>query len=841
MHRAFAKIPHTTLVGLIFFLILSPLALEDGKRGAPQDPQLQPPQELMGISGTTWFPIGPAPLNFGQAPAGAQPLANGVPASGRATVIAVNPLEPDDVWLGTAAGGVWHSIQGGVDATWKPVSDQEDALAIGAIALDECAQAGCDTVYVGTGENAIRRDTYYGAGLLVGTVNAPFDVSWVAKGQGIFEFASIIDVALDPNTTAPTKRIYVALSSGTTTSSVQATVTAPVPPMGYGVYKSEDDGDNWEKLTVAGASGQLPTDLEMDPQDSDILFAGFMGRGIFKGTRDPNDDSVSWCPLNPGIAVPEGCPDPAGSGLPDPGNVTFDHVEIAIHENDSSILYATFGNCPNPLFRRCRPSIFKSSNGGATWTNPFTPQDASCNENQYCCPDSYSRYTHGLTIHPDTPNTIFVGALFLCESNDSGATLSSVGTADLHWDMHDLIFADVNDSSILYSTSDGGFARSTNGGTSWDSGNIGLQTVGVGTLSTSPLPGADEIIVGTQDNALLMWEGGSTWKRKFFGDSGSTVMDLDNKSIMFDVYNHDIIRRSTNFGTNWTSGLNNGIDRFCSDTMNISCALDNDCPQGEKCWAPTAFYPPLVQDLTAPHPLYFGTNRLYRSDDNASNWTVLSPILGGTGVFFPDIRTTNVITALAVAPSEGKRIYLGYYDGQVWRSRTQGQGPCNGNQCWEPADAGLPAAMVTGIGVHPADHQIAYVTLSGFGTGARVYRTSDGGDSWVAVSGPAPGDPNDPDSLPDIPTNVIRLEPSDPNILWLGTDRGVYKSLDEGQHWMRFSDGLPNVPVHDIAIDETRGRVFAGTHGRGVFLLTGPNVYTSEAWAEGDCKGDYMY
>ena len=139
------------------------------------------------IEGDTWFPIGPAPLDHAQSP-GCSTC--GVNASGRATVVAANPFAPDDVWLGTSNGGVWHSVEAGEANSWKPLSDQEKSLAIGALVLDQCNGNGCATVYAGTGENSVRRDTYYGEGLLVGTVNAPFDVSWALKGESLFSLAS---------------------------------------------------------------------------------------------------------------------------------------------------------------------------------------------------------------------------------------------------------------------------------------------------------------------------------------------------------------------------------------------------------------------------------------------------------------------------------------------------------------------------------------------------------------------------------------------------------------------------------------------------------------------------
>src|SRR5262249_9477077 len=132
------------------------------------------------IAGTTWFPMGPAPI-----------MGFYKESSGRAISIAVNPANGDDIWLGTAGGGLCHSTNGGVN--WQPTSDNEAPLAIGALALDGCNQAGCTTIYAGTGENGIRRDTYYGRGLLVGSVSNT-GVSWTMRGASLFSLGSINNV-----------------------------------------------------------------------------------------------------------------------------------------------------------------------------------------------------------------------------------------------------------------------------------------------------------------------------------------------------------------------------------------------------------------------------------------------------------------------------------------------------------------------------------------------------------------------------------------------------------------------------------------------------------------------
>ncbi|HKR59801.1 MAG TPA: hypothetical protein VJS64_08690, partial [Pyrinomonadaceae bacterium] len=740
------------------------------------------------INGTNWFPIGPADVSNGQTydTGGAR-----VNVSGRASAIAVNPTNPNDIWLGTAAGGVWHSTNGGVN--WLPMSDNEASLAIGALALDGCTAQGCATIYAGTGENAIRRDTYYGMGLLIGG-NSGGEIpifSWSLMGASLFKFASINRVLLDPSTSGNSKVVYVSLSSGETASATESTVTAPPPPMGYGIYKSLNRGTAWNKLTIPGTDGIRPTDLEMDPTNPQILYAGFFGKGLFKSL----DGGAKWCPLNPGFALPAGCP--TVTGLPNPSTVTFDYIEISIHRPSASspaVLYAMLGACPNPLTDNCTPFIFKSIDNGASWTQSLAGAPGGLDSGP--CPRVYSRYTHGLTIDPSNPNTIILSALRLCRSTNSGQTFTEIGTATVHPDHHDLVFPDPANLNRLYDTSDGGFAFSNNGGLTWTSGNSDLQITGFHSIASSPLTA--RVIGGSQDNGTQMWVGTRIWEHRHDGDTGFNILDLDNVMTLFDTNYYVSPNQSTNGGglSGW-SGISSGIS------------------------GPAAFYPPFVQAAAAPHSLYFGTNVLFRRANTGGSWTAVSPVLGGTATNFPDINTTNVITAIAVAPSNGNRIYIGHYDGQIFVTDSA----CTTNACWTsiggPAK-GLPSTVVTRIAVDPASADTAYATFSGFGSGAHVFKTTNRGASWTALS----------NGLPAIPANTIAIESS--LRLWLGTDDGVYKSVDGGGSWTRFGFGLPHVPVYEISIDRTRARLYAATHGRGVYVLTRPFLSNFEGWVNND-------
>jgi len=789
------------------------------------------------IEGNQWFPIGPAPGFFEYFFGG---------AAGRISAVALNEHNVNELWVGTSWGGVWHTVDLG--ATWTPISDYTVSLAIGSLAVADCDPTGCRKIFAGTGENAIRRDTMYGAGLLVGTVLPGGFVYWDVMTGSPYNFLgrSIIDIVLDESTSGDNQVIWIALSSGVTAASTHSTVTSPAyPRRGYGLYKSSNNGNTWLKLNVSGAEGYKPTDLEVDPNLSQVMYAGFLGRGIFK-TLNGGD---TWCPLNPGIPKPSGCSFyPFFSGLPNPDLTTFDHVEITIHKANPSILYASFGRCPNPFLTDCAPSIYRSTNFGHTWTKMYEGSEQPLNYTSVQtilgdvyepdCPAAYSRYTNGLSAHPTIQNTLFLAGLRLCRSIDGGATwsvadhnvLGGMWVPRLHYDHRAVVFHPTN-PAFMYDLNDGGIAISFDGGIGWHPRTGNLQTMGFQSIATSPL--TPRVIGGVQDNSGQMWTGTDAWTYlPCCGDGGFSVMDGQSINTMYLTTNsrsqgqftvipvrsqdggicfpYPTLLQPHNCGANDTYSYNNGLDLL----------------------EPRAFYPPLVKDPSFSQLLYFGTNRLYRSDDRMQTWTPISTVLSTTPA--PEILAQqDVITAIGVAPGSPSQIYIGYYSGKVFRPDHS----CIGPGCWDPADVNLPSAPITSLAVDPSNQNTVYATLGGFRPGNHVYKTTNGGDYWFpagAVPNPIPWPPFGT-TQSGVPANTIVVEPGAPNRLWLGTDRGLFKSHNWGASWYPFSTGMPlNAPIFQIAIDETRGRVFAATHGRGVFILTKPFV---DSFLRGDGHG----
>jgi hypothetical protein len=748
-----------------------------------------------------WFPIGPAGIENAQTFGfNGTNLGSRVEASGRATVIAVNPNNSQDVWLGTANGGVWHSINGAQPGmAWRPMTDAQQSLAIGAIALANCNVDRCNSIYIGTGENNIRRHTYYGTGLIKGVWSGGefprYSFSILGTSDVAFGRGSIHNLLLDGGD------ILVTVSVGRGSSASQSTVQAPPPANGYGVHRSSDDGNSWS-LVAPSPDGALPTDLVKSPAGE--FYAGFMGKGIFKLSAS----GTAWCPLHLGVTVPAGCPTPIGTGLPAANDVSnpFDHVEIEWSLANTNVAYLALGKCPSVALDSCVPLFYRTNNGGNNWT--LLVADASGTIS------TYSRYTHALRTHPTDPNTFIYGGLKLWRSTDGGASFSQVGSPSVHPDHHDIVYADSGNLDLLYSANDGGFYYSLNGGNSWISGNYDLQTAQFYSIAadTEQEAGAldtSSVIGGTQDNGTNLFSGPRVWQHVLDSDGGDTA--IQSGEIMYSSMYQVTPYRSTTGGT---------LGSFSPISFGLS--------------GPSAFYPPYLQ-----HPMektiYFATDRLYSRGVNDASWTLISPIFDTDNTIYPLIESKNVISSVAVARSNTNRIYVGQYNGSLWR--TKSEGPCDDLEadditpvCWQEIGGpnvngdNLPDAVVSSIEVHPSNPDRVYVTYSGFNLPDNdyVYTNGNGGNgAWQQFS----------DGLPNLPANVIKIDPDDANNMWLGSDQGVYKLNSSGWEAFGPNSGMPNVPVYDLAIDNFRGRVYAGTFGRGAFMLTNnPAIYTFEGW-----------
>ncbi|MFW9941596.1 MAG: WD40/YVTN/BNR-like repeat-containing protein [Candidatus Thorarchaeota archaeon] len=728
------------------------------------------------------------------------------PNSGRATVIAVNPLNPNDVWLGTATGGLWYSNNiNSIDYQWISQTDFAPSLSIGSILLENCSAELCSTIWVGTGENNIRRDTYYGTGLLKISWDAninDYKMSLLGYTEEHFKYGSIIDIKRFDGS------LYVAVSKGKSASASTTIITAPEPRDGYGIYRSNDEGLTWEKVGT-NPNGALPSDMEI--QNASLL-VGFHGQGIFRLTAGD-----IWCPLGPVTSVPPTCSN-GSSTLPNPIDIDFDHVEIAISPSNPNVIYAAYGRCESETFQcSVNPLFFVSQDGGVLWQPGYNNEDIR----------TYSRYTHVLKVHPYFEDWVYYGGLKLWLSTNYGNNFSIDGAADeIHLDMQDLVYPDPSHPSILYAASDGGFYLVNE---SFPQNaiplNHGLETVQFYSVSSSTWEGSPLVMGGTQDNGTVIFNGSPIWEFVLESDGGDCIIASEDLfyATMIDISPHKA----------------SGNDIHLGDFVEFD--------EGIVSSDPSLYTPPfLMHPLT--HALYFGTNRLYMRGEADDNWIPISPYFDSSTNIYPEIERRNAISSISLSRSNPNTIYLALYNGDFWVSNSEG--PCPTFNCWtkiggEGIDNSLPISIPTSIDIDPEDENIAYATFSNFNDVPNIWRTKDRGESWEPFS---EGLPN------NLPIKVVRVKPDQRNVIYIGTDNGVYRRnqkgtleifcLRFGTSWYPYGPelGLPNVPVYDIDFDPANNLIYAATHGRGMYMLTDePVIYTYIVFGGGKLQGIYLF
>jgi len=656
--------------------------------------------------------------------------------SGRVSALAVDPANSNTLYAGAADGGVWKTVNGGGD--WTPLTDAECSLAMGALAVDPIAPS---IVYAGTGEMHFAGDSYYGCGVLRSTDGG---VTWIQLGGSIFDTptggAHIAKIVVDPAT------------AGSATSSTVFAATS------FGLYKSTNSGAAWSQVLAA-----YTTDFVQHPSDRAVLFAaigcaltscnpGAVPSGVYKSMNG----GATWTRL--------------AGGFP---TTNVGRIQLAISVSSPSTLYAAVqdafgaGGDDGALL-----GLFKSLDGGATWTSVGGASGLSC--------DTQCWYDLVVAVDPTNPNLVYFGGVWLYRSTDGGASFSYIG-GSMHADQHAIAF-DPRNPSILFVGNDGGVYRSVDQGQSWVSLNTNLAiTQFYPGISLSPNSSPD-ILGGTQDNGTVEYTGAPVWSQVLGGDGGFTAIDFQTPTTAYaeeEWFPPYAGPRRRDAGTS-------GAFSFKASGIDFT--------------DPALFIPPLVMDPVNPQVLYFGTHRLYRTGDKAESWSPISgdlTKLGGTN--------RNAVSAIAIAPADPQTLYVGTSDGNV-------QVTANGGGSWTPVTSGLPNRWVTDIAVASSDPQRAYLTVSGFGSG-HVFRTVNRGVSWQNISS----------NLIDVPVNaIIRLPGSDE--LYIGTDLGVFRSADDGSSWAPSTPGMPNVTVLDLALQNATQTVVAATHGRGMFAYTVPGA-----------------
>jgi photosystem II stability/assembly factor-like uncharacterized protein len=668
------------------------------------------PQPVAPVAGASnWVQLGPTAIPKGQTYGGARVL-----VTGRVTSIVVDPTAPNTVYAGTAQGGVWKTINGGI--SWVAMSDNEISLAIGALAMDPGNHL---VLYAGTGEGNFSGDSYYGNGVLKTTNGG---ASWTALATATFAGTRFSRLAVTPGTPA---RLFAATGSG--------------------IFRSLNSGVNWSLMSSGTPAGGTATDVCIDPTTPTIAYAAFWGQGIYK-TTNAAAAAPAWTKLTSGL--------PAGA---------FTRISLGISPSSPQTVYALMAG---PGSAYSVNQFYRTTNGGASWSAIPLPGGNIGGQ---------GFYNLNVAVDPTTPDIVYLSGISVWKATRSGAvwTITEVG-ANIHPDNHAFAFDPISHSKI-YAGNDGGIYKSTNSGATWDDTiNEGLCIMQCEFIDQHPTSDA-VLFSGTQDNGTEQFRNSPVFNHADDGDGGYCAVDKTQPKNVLSTYYGNSPKRSTIGG------------KFGS-WMNVSGGLAG----------PGLFYPPMAMDETNSNNVAFGTDRINLDPaQGTTNWPTKVTLPGMSGNVSA-IHYTN--SNLIYAGTTTGKVYRLVKSGGVWTATAIHAAP-------------LPSgSFITDLATAPGSPNTVILVMSGFGTG-HVWRGvfSGGPATWTNISGAGAT------GIPDIPANALVIDPNAPNTFYVATDVAVYRTTNGGASWVQFSEGLPNCAVFDIRLHNPTRLLRAGTHGRGVW------------------------
>jgi PKD repeat protein/photosystem II stability/assembly factor-like uncharacterized protein len=770
---------------IIFLLPLSFMAYADAPAGSdgprllmPVHPWRHMPARLKGpatpfpaaapapaLSTTTWTAIGPAPQSTTVIQSGNSNV------SGRITGVAVDPTNPNNIYITAAGGGVWKTTDGG--SSWTPVTDSQQTLSMGAIAV---APGNAQKIYAGTGEANNSLDSNYGRGILTSS-NGGATWSLSTGPGGIFSnnryaIAQISVHLTDANTA------FAAVASGATNGTSNS---------GTGIYKTSDGGTTWTNMTMAaGLDAANPwTAVVVDPNSPAIVYAadGFaFGGNSANGVYRSTDSGATWSLLG-------NAPSGSGTGrialaVAPSASTVGAHVLYVAMSDPSSFGLHFFGrsdnaDAPTPTFTNLTSGT-PNFLGGQGWYDIVIGVDPS---------NSAIVYASGVINHSTQKQLVI-------QSTNSGATwndITTIGALTPHTDSHGMA---LDSKSRMLLGGDGGIYRFDPAGPSWTDINGNLNTIqfyGIGLHPTD----SSIAIGGSQDNGTALYSGSLMWTETDGGDAGFAKFSQTNGSRVY----HQLPNAS--FGTNFFRRSDDGGNTWTTKTSGISADVNAQ-----------NFTAPFVVDLVNGDHVLYGTDRVWETFDGGDSWTAISGV--NTAGFN---NGGNHVDAIGLAPSDANTIYAstggdGFSTSQIFVTTDHGS-------VWTEMDLGV-SGRVKDIQVDPANSLIAYAVISTFNTpNGQVYKTSNGGASWTDITANLPSEPMwslqiGPTS---VPTSACAAAGASSNTLYIGADDGVYVTTNGGTSWSRFGSGLPNGQVFQIELNTNLQILGAGIHGRGLWEI----------------------
>lgn len=760
--------------------------------------------------------------------------------SGRVVDLDVNPDNPNEFYVGYASGGLWHTNNNGTSFT--PVMDTAETQNVGDIAIDWTS----GTIWVGTGENNASRSSYAGIGILKST-----DKGKTWQNMGLPDSHHVGRIIINPDN--PQEVV------------VGVTGHLYSPNEERGVYKTTDGGKTWNKtLFIANNAGII--DMAHVPGNFNILYASawqkdrkawnFTGNGTESGIYKSIDGGNSWTK----ISTPESG-FPIGDGVGRIGLTVFDKntvyavhdsqfrrdksletekkpdgltkddfktmtvdtflklddkklndflkthgfqekykadnvkqlvrngavkpVDIAKHlENANSLLFDT------PVIGA---EVYRSDDAGTTWKKM---NEKYIDDLFY----SYGYYFALIRVDASNKNKIYIGGVPIVKSEDGGNTWTSINGDNVHVDHHAL-WVNPKIPGHLINGNDGGINISYDDGAHWiknNSPSVG-QFYAINVDDQEPY----NVYGGLQDNGV--WKGPHNAKENSrWHQTGhyawKSILGGDGMQVQIDNRDPNTVYTGYQFGNYFRLDLANEKQKYIQPKHELG-----ETPYRFN-WQTPILLSPHNQDI-----LYLGGNKLHRSLNQGDDWETISDDLTQGG------KKGNVaygtLTTISESPFKFGLIYTGSDDGLVQVTQ-------NGGGSWDTVSNSIylqgsktPEGLwVSRVAASKHKKERVYASLNGYRSDdftPYIYRSNDYGKTWTSIAG----------NIPASPINIILEDPENENLLFAGTDNGVYVSFDQGTSWELFQNGLPNVAVHDLVIQPRAKHLLVGTHGRSIYKV----------------------
>ena len=683
--------------------------------------------------------------------------------AGRILSMAVSPASANTIFVGSASGGLWKTTTGGTGAAgginWTYVPTGFPVLGVGAVVINPL---NANEIYAGTGEVYNKNPKGVTAAGHIRTYRGFYGIGILKSIDGGASWQQVLNFSQ-----SNLEGVFDMLINPLKPSTVWAATTD-------GLYRSFNSGADWTKVH----SVLMTTDLAMKPGDTSVLYVacgnfGSTGNGLYK-TTNAGAVSPTFTKMT--------------SGLP----TTYTGMaRIAISAANTSRIYASIGHDPGTSTKY---GLYVSTNQGSSWAKATTTNIIN----------GQGWYAHDVVPDPANANTVYWGEIDVYKSTNGGSTFTKVsdwsgwnlsntaiGTTTegsskyVHADNHRLFMT----GSTVWSCTDGGLFKTTNGGSSWQSLNGGLQTVQIYPNISVSRTDPNYMLLGLQDNGTFVYRGVPGCKRVIGADGFSTAIDPANDNNGFAEYYFLNLKKSTDKGNTFpTTSYTNNYNSF-------TIPNENAC-----------FNSPFVFAYNNTSIMYAGTIYLKKSTNQGGTWANGN---GGAAVS----GASNPIITLATAPTDDNTVYISTSPGGNVRSRL-----------YKSTDGGATTVNITGtlpdryyskIAVDPADKNRVAITVSGFGS-SHVFITHDGGTSWTDIGA----------GLPDVPANTLAFDPNNTSILYVGNDIGIYFATDVPitspgasavLNWASYNEGFTDATLVSDILVTTTNKLRLATYGRGLW------------------------